>query len=209
MDQRVSCSKCGHEFPVGYATRSDREPCPDCGGQGLSVEIHAADELNVAMEVSIGVGPSEHDRTSARRWAEAAAELASLEQPLPDAEHKTIFDAQRRLHHVLVDLWALREAVIREGVAKQVVDTAIKGDPVGLALAHDLGNVAKHGPLKNPPMSPDKPTFDGIRAERSGSGGPWRFRAVIQHGQHERDGLKVARHAVDKWKHLWKQWNLH
>ena len=147
MDQRVSCSQCGHVFPAGYATRSDREPCPSCGGRGLSVQTEAADELNVAMEVTIGVGPSEHDRTRARRWAEAANELASLEQSIPDAEQATIFDAQRSLHHVLIDLWALREAVIREGVARHVVDAAIKGNPLGLALAHDLGNVAKHGPL--------------------------------------------------------------
>lgn len=160
------------------------------------------------MELPIGVGPSEHSRTSARRWAEAASELTSLEQPLPDAKQETIFDAQRRLHHVLIDLWALREAVIHEGVAREVVDAAIKGDPLGLALAHDLGNVAKHGPLTRPPMSPHKPTFDGIRAQAPGSGGQWRFKAAKGHGQTELEGLEVARRAVDKWNELLKQWNL-
>ena len=102
----------------------------------------------------------------------------------------------------------LREAVIHAGVARRVVNTAIKNDPTGMALAHDLGNVAKHGPLRSPPMSPHKPVFEGTRAERPGSGGPWRFRALVRHGQHERDGIQVARAAVDHWGNYLNQWNL-
>lgn len=208
MDQRATCSDCGHEFPNGYAARTEREPCPDCGSRGLAIEIHVADEVDVAMAMSVGIGPTAHDRTSARRWSEAAAELVLLERPLPNTEPATLFDAQRRLHHILIDLWALREAVIREGVAKQIVDSAIKSDSQGMALTHDLGNVAKHGPLKNPPMSSDSPVFGNIMAERPGSGGSWRFKAVIQHGQHDRDGLEVARQSLDKWKHYLELWNL-
>lgn len=208
MHQRVACSDCGHEFSNGYAAGTEREPCPDCGSRGLAIEIHVTDELNVTTGMSVGVGPSVHDRTPARRWSEAAAGLALLEQPLPNAQEATLLDAQRRLHHVLIDLWALREAVTREGVARQIVDSAIKSDSLGMALTHDLGNVAKHGPLKNPPISSDKPIFGKIMAERPGSGGSWRFRAVIRHGQHERDGLEVTRNSVDNWEHYLQQWNL-
>lgn len=151
VDQRVSCSNCGHEFPPGYAAQADRVPCPDCGGQGLSVELHVADEINVAMEVSIGVGPSQHLRMPARRWAVAAAELASLEHPLRDAEHDTLFEAQRRLHHVFIDLWALREAMIHAGVAKQVVNSAIKNDPTRHGLGPCPRQRRRHGPLRSPP----------------------------------------------------------
>jgi hypothetical protein len=109
---------------------------------------------------------------------------------------------------VLIDLWALREAVIREGVARQLVDAVVKGDPAGMALTHDLGNVAKHGPLTHPPMSPAKPTFGQMMAERPGSGGEWHFKAVVFDGYSERGGLETARNAVNTWESYLKQWHL-
>jgi hypothetical protein len=165
-------------------------------------------ELNIASELTIGMGPTDHERTLARRWNEARQELLALEQPPPDATQDTLFDAQRRMHSLFIELWALREAAIRQGVSAPTVNAALKSDQDGMALAHDLGNVAKHGPLKNPPMSGHKPTFDGLMAERPGSGGQWRLKIKIQHGPDERDGLTVARRAVDGWEALLKTWNV-
>jgi hypothetical protein len=208
MQRRVICSDCGYEFPLGHETHHDRDPCLNCGSSAITVEIYTTDELNVTEEVTLGVGPTQHDRDAARRWRETSGELARLEQPLPNAQHETIFDAQRRLHLVFIELWAMREAVIRQDVSTATVTAAIKNSPMGMALAHDLGNVAKHGPLRGSPMSPYKPDLGAIRAERSGSGVEWRFNLVVQHGPNELEGLKVARDAVDEWERYLKQWNL-
>jgi hypothetical protein len=127
-----------------------------------------------------------------------------LEQPLPNAETTTLLDAQRRLHAVFVELWALREAAIRDGAPN--VDDAINHSRQAMALAHDLGNLAKHGVLKQPPRTGHPPVFGPPRAERPGSGGTWRFQLTVEHAGQTRDALDLARQAVDEWDRHLRSW---
>ena len=65
--------------------------------------------------------------------------------------------ARHKLHDVYVNLWAMREACINEGVAQSTVDRAIDGD-VEVEYAIDLGNAqsterrcGESGPGSNQP----------------------------------------------------------
>jgi hypothetical protein len=122
-----------------------RSPCRQCEVTGIALAIEAAEEISMAQEAVVGMGPTDYERTAARRWREADAELQALEQPLADAEGDTVLNAQRRLHALFVELWSLRESAIRDGVKESSVDNAISQSPHVLALAHDRGNLAKHG----------------------------------------------------------------
>lgn len=206
---RTFCSACGHEFPAGSEQDTGRPACPACGYRGVTIQLGIASELNVAGSLSISVGPGEHQRNAGRRWREAAAELARLETVWPEQPSTADqLDAQRRLYQVFIELWALRESVQLEGVPRQTANAMLKSHPDGAALAHDLGNVAKHGPLTHPPMSPDKPTFGALRATRPGAGPPWRVGLEIHHGRRVVDALAVARKAVDQWEAALKLWGL-
>jgi hypothetical protein len=206
---RTTCSACGHEFPLGSEQVVDRPPCDACGHRGVTIQLGIASELNIASSFSLGVGPGHHDRDSAGRWRETVDEVSRLEQSLPEQpDNSYLLDAQRRLYHVFIELWALRESVIREGVSDQLVKAMLKGHPDGAALAYDLGNVAKHGPLTRPPMSPHKPTFGALQATRPGAGPPWNLSLEVHHGPRVVNALAVAREAVDQWEAALSSWGL-
>lgn len=50
--QRVTCANCGAERPQEIAGDTEREPCPECGASGVSIEIALASELNLSSSVS-------------------------------------------------------------------------------------------------------------------------------------------------------------
>lgn len=102
------------------------------------------------------------------------------------------------------------ETLIDEhGIVARGVDDVIDTSPIAIALAHDLGNVAKHGsPLTRPPRSGYQPTFRLPQATRPGSGGPWMFRLDVGYDGTSVNGVDVARNAVDKWPEYLTGWGL-
>jgi hypothetical protein len=197
----VYCSACGYALPSGV-----RSPCPLCGGEATTTEVRIEETLIVTDDMGGESGPTEVGRSAARRWSESAAEVSRLEQPLPDATSSTAEEWQTRLHHVFVDLWSLREAAILEGVPDTAVDRVIDTDP-DLALAHDLGNLAKHGQLTKRTRSGAVPQLQAPRAVFQGSGPP-RFAARIVHGPGIRDGVQVARAAANAWEAHLRGWGV-
>jgi hypothetical protein len=164
--------------------------------------------VDIASSLTIAQGPADHERDAVRRWRDTATELTELEKPLPDVHRDTLFEAQRRLHHVFIELWALREATISHGVDKAVVDAAIDADRDGLALAHDVGNLAKHGSLSRPARSGHKPTFGRVFGVQPGAGGEISFSLGVNWDGIEVDGLRLARRAVNAWEQSLTRWGV-
>lgn len=126
IDSAVSCAACGHPMDPAMAHDTDRGSCPECGSTGIAIAIGIAEEINIAGSMRVGQGPGDYERDALRRWREADAEVAILEQPLPDRSTETVIDAQRRLHAVFIDLWSLRETLIKgHAVSARDVDAAI------------------------------------------------------------------------------------
>lgn len=206
----VSCGECGQPLDPTVAQDSDRDPCPQCGSTGIAIAIGIAEEINIACGIDVGAGPGDYERDAVRRWTEADAEVHALEQPLPGNDRDTILDAQRRLYAVFIDLWSMRETLIDEhGIAPRDVDDVIDKSPKAVALAHDLGNVAKHGsPLTRRPRSGRQPTFHQPQAMRLGSGGQWRFRLNVGYDGTSVNAVDIAREAVEKWRETLTDWGL-
>lgn len=204
----ATCGGCDHAMDPIVAQDPDRAPCPRCGSPNIAVAVGIAEEINIAGRIDVGVGTADYARDAARRWEDADAEVYALEQPLPDSSRETILNAQRRLYAAFIDLWSLREALLREdGIACRSVDEIIEASAV-IALAHDLGNVAKHGsPLRSPRSGP-QPIFLQPLATRAGSGGPWKFRLNVEHGRTTADGVDIARRAIDEWRDALTNWGL-
>jgi hypothetical protein len=192
------------------AMDSERGPCATCGGTGIAIAIGIAEEIDIATELAVGYGPGDYERDAARRWRDAHSEVHGLEQPLTGDDHDTILDAQRRLHAVFVDLASLRETLIDEhSISKQDVDAVIDGSPSVIALAHDLGNVAKHGsPLTSAARSGHQPTFGQPLAVRPGSGGTPVFQLNIEYDGTTASGVDVARQAIDEWRVYLAGWGV-
>lgn len=204
----VTCGECGHAMEPIVAQDPDRAQCSTCGSPNIAIAVGIAEEIDIASGIDIGVGPTDYARDATRRWDDADAEVHALEQPLPDSSRNTILDAQRRLCAVFIDLWSLREALIAEdGIARGSVDDVI-GASVVIALAHDLGNVAKHGSPLHSPRSGHQPEFLQPRATRAGSGGPWKFRLDVEHAGRTADGVGIARRATDEWRQVLTDWGL-
>jgi hypothetical protein len=94
-------------------------------------------------------------------------------------------------------------------VTRAVVDAAIDADLNALALAHDVGNLAKHGSLsRRPTRSMHKPAFGPVVGVHPGAGGDIRFKLVINWAGAEVDGLDLAQRAVGAWGQLLTRWGL-
>ena len=204
----VTCGECDYAMDPIVAQDPDRSPCPRCGSPSIGIAVGIVEEINIASGLDIGVGPADYARHATRRWEDADAEAHALEQPLPDSSRETLLDAQRRLYAAFIDLWSLREALIAEdGIARRSVDDVIEGSAV-IALAHDLGNVAKHGSPLRHLRSGHQPIFHQPLATRAGSGGPWRFRLDVEHDGTTADGVGIARRAIDEWRDALTDWGL-
>lgn len=120
--------------------------------------------------------------------------------------------ARDELHSFYIECYHLKDALIVEastlGITKRQVEDAITADPV-LALLADLANLDKHAKLntsKHPARSGHVPAI-GHASGASNSAG-WRLELPIIHAGTERDGLDVARQAVEAWRRLLTGWKL-
>jgi hypothetical protein len=226
MSQTVSCSSCGYVLDPSVADDPNREPCPQCGGKGIGIqvaraveddaagtagvgyEVTLADEVDVADDLTLSVGPEVYERDAVRGWQEAAAEVQSLEQPLPDHEDETLLDAQRRLRQVFIDLWSLPETAHKKNGVREPVAYGAMHATFETELAHDLGNLAKHGVFNRRTQTGLTPAFGPPRAERPGSGSTLRFRLAIERAGQPCDGVDLARQAVDEWEQHLRSWGL-
>jgi hypothetical protein len=152
--------------------------CPDCGSEHTSVALTAGDVLNLGgsgdLSVKFAITPSDHERNTRRRWEEARTLLNEVKTPLTQPVDLAILRAQHDLHTVLADIWSLREATRADGVSGANVEAAIDGSPT-MGLAHDLGNLAKHGQLDRNGRSGGRPTFGPPQAESGSVGTPTTF----------------------------------
>lgn len=195
----ASCTTCGHTLDA----TADGGPCPSCGGTGVVVSFELTEKITVTVDLVEEFGPGDSDRDAVRRWRDADHALRALEQPLEDGGRDGIHEAQHRLCAVFVELWSLRETLIeRHGINGQAVDGVINQSPTVIALAHDLGNIVKHGsPLKTPPRTGHQPRFGAPKARCAD--GVCMFRLDVEYGGVTVDAMHVARQAIDEWgRHL-------
>jgi hypothetical protein len=152
---------------------------------------------------TIAVGTQNRDWRT--RWAELNDEVAALENPLPDATRETVLRASRHLRVLVFEQFpSLRDSF--GGTHQQVaIDQAIDQHKATMGLAHDLGNLSKHGRLntkRNPPRSGHTPRFGHLAAEKVAASDHVRLRATIElvAGQPPLDALDLARAAIDDWR---------
>jgi hypothetical protein len=209
----VTCSECGSGRSAESASESPRSPCPECGSTAISVQIGVADEVNVAVSVSVALQPADQERGWQRRLAEANRDLDVLLAPQwSELSGDAIHAARHRLHSVYIHAYHVKDALKADspshGVSRETIEAAISGDP-DLALLADLANLDKHGNLTRPSRSGHVPEVVSVKGVRAGSGsGGWRLEVAISHAGREVDGLVAARRAVDAWSRRLGAWGL-
>ena len=83
------------------------------------------------------------------------------------------------------------------------IDNAINQHRATMGLAHDVGNLSKHGklnPKNHPPQSGHIPTFCELAAEKPPASDHVRLRATLHVNGQEVDALELARRALDDWR---------
>lgn len=191
-------------------TRIARDACPQCGSTGIAIVIGIAEEVNIACGIEIGTGPGDYERDAARRWTKPTRRCvrsSSRSRTMIATRFSTRSGGCTQCSSIY---GRCGETLIDEhGIVARGVDDVIDTSPIAIALAHDLGNVAKHGsPLTRPPRSGYQPTFRLPQATRPGSGGPWMFRLDVGYDGTSVNGVDVARNAVDKWPEYLTGWGL-
>jgi hypothetical protein len=154
------------------------------------------------------ITPNDHERDVVRRWREADATFSVVEQPLGQPVDSAILAAQRFLTVVLADIWSLNEAAQRAGIDKNVVKAAIQASRETLALAHDLGNYVKHGPLTWDGLTDGRPTLGPPQAKTGSVGTSTTFSQSAFLEGDEFSAVDVARQALGEWESLLRGWAL-
>jgi hypothetical protein len=121
--------------------------------------------------------------------------MDTVKIPLSQPVDIAILQAQRDLHTVLTDIWGFRETTIADGVPPATVDATIDESPT-LQLAHDLGNLAKHGQLNRDGRSGGRPIFGPPQAESGSVGTPTTFHQSALLNGTERSAVGVADDAL-------------
>jgi hypothetical protein len=162
---------------------------------------------SATVSASATLTPGDQARGWQRRWADIQRELARLLEPrtVPlSAEGVGI--AERELLSFYVLAYHLKDLLKMETTAPGI-EKAITNTPA-LALLCDLANLDKHGHLKDEPRSNHRPEVVKREGTTGSGAGGWRLDVTIQHGPDARDGLEVAREAVDAWRQLLTGWSL-
>lgn len=172
-----------------------------------------ADCASATDHVSVVVTPTDQARDWRRRWLEIERRSTALNRPRAGSiGGDSVHVARDELHSFYIECYHLKDALIAKaqtlGITKRQVEDAITADPV-LALLADLANLDKHAKLntsKHSPRSGHVPAIGYARGASVGSG--WRLELPIVHAGTERDGLDVARQAVEAWRRLLTSWEL-
>lgn len=206
MEMRVACLACGEPFEGVDATQvlNQKLPCSHCGEQTYKIDLLVQETIAGADDrVSVGVSAS-GDLTAADRLKHVRNSLDTLND-ISSADLNWIAVARHKLHDAYVNLWAMREACINEGVALSTVDRAIDGD-LDVEYAIDLGNAAKHGTPLRRVRSGKQPAFGDFQATMDGEMW-WIDETVLFDGQ-PRSGVTVARAALGGWERNLHTWGL-
>jgi hypothetical protein len=168
-----------------------------------------ADSASATDHVSVVLTPTDQARDWKRRWLEIERRAAELQQPRTGSiSGESVHMARDELHSFYIECYHLKDALIVEastlGITKRQVEDAITADPV-LALLGDLANLDKHTKLDRSPRSGHVPVIGNASGASTGAG--WRLELPIIHAGTERDGLDVARQAVEAWRRLLAGWN--
>jgi hypothetical protein len=200
----ATCNGCGAPRPLPTPD-SLREPCPDCGETALTYSKKATPTVRTSVSATLTLIPGDQNRGWQRRWAYVERRLASLLEPrTAPLSADSIEAAERELLSFYVDAYHLKDLLKFE--TSVPVEEAIRKTPE-LALVGDLANLHKHGRLKPSMLRSDHaPVL--VRRQGTTLSGGWRLDLEIQHGADTRDGLDVARQAVDAWRQKLADWSL-
>lgn len=206
------CTECG--FP---RIETDRDPgggwlpCPTCQATTTIIKLHftATATAQAAMSATHTAGGLERD--AARRWREATARVAMLRQPHSShATRESMAQLQADLYAIFIDIMTLREFSEVE-LAGTVPDPkgatfgAIRADKT-MALAHDLGNLAKHPTLKGSTQSSVAPSYG--RPSMTVTGINFTFDIDITHANDTHSALDIAEQALVGWETALQGWHL-
>ena len=149
-----------------------------------------------SASVTATMNPGDQSRDWCSRWRSIEQQWARLERPRTESmSAESIAEAERELLRFYVDAYHLKDQLKLAGGPN--VECAINDSP-DLRLLADLANLEKHGQLDRRPRSDYVPTI-GRRKGTTCPGG-WRIELEIHHGNAVRDGLAVARAAVEAWR---------
>jgi hypothetical protein len=164
--------------------------------------------MTVAVSVAAELEPADQSHGWRHDWRHITEEVERLGGPQPgpvdaDAIHRAAMD----LRHLYVAIYSFKDALKAEQAVMPIqrVEDAIDESP-DLQLIADLANLVKHGTLTSL-RSGTAPEFV-CRRGATGSGAGWIIKVTIQHGDHRRDGIEVARRAVESWRTVLEGWGL-
>jgi hypothetical protein len=185
----------------------------DSASASVRTSRSVSDSLTLTEHVEVAVTPADQARDWKRRWREIERRLSDMRQPRAGSIGGDAINVARDgLHSFYIECYHLKDALKIEapllGITGRQVEDAITADPA-LALLADLANLDKHAALntkKHPPRSGHVPTYGVANGTSVGTG--WRLQLPIIHAGTERDGLDVARQAVDAWRRLLTGWKL-
>ena len=202
----VACLACGEHFEGEEGTQvvNQKLPCSHCGEPTYKIDLLVYEGIAVADDrFSVGASSS-GGLTVADRLKHVRNSLDTLND-ISTADPNWVAVARHKLHDVYVNLWAMREACINEGVAQSTVDRAIDGD-VEVEYAIDLGNAAKHGTPLRRVRSGKQPAFGDFQGIMDGE--MWRIDETVVFDGQSRSGVAVARVALGSWERNLHAWGL-
>lgn len=208
----VTCSKCGATRPPELASKSERPPCPNCGGTALTMSMSIKASMSISGHCTAELVPGNQARDWKQRWKLIQDEIQVVSSPHTgvvsgESIHASLQSFSSFLIHAYHLKDALKEAAPTLGLKPSDIEDAISSDP-RLALLADLANLDKHMKLTKPPRSGCAPTIEQISGADSSTGNGWRLVVKVKHGMSMLDGLSVAQEAVKAWREKLEAWGL-
>ena len=138
---RIFCGSCDAELPPEWASLVPRPKCPECGGRGVKIAIHVAEELDIAGSVTVSMRPQQQRRDWMLRWKMINAELQELAAPAMMGMSSALINLRhQRLQALYTQIFHLGDALwidASTGLSKPQVEAAIEAEPA-LCLLRDL-----------------------------------------------------------------------
>jgi hypothetical protein len=211
MDE-VKCLKCGASRPPELASKSERPPCPHCGGTALRIDASIEELISISAHLVAELVPGNQTRDWKQRWKLVQDEIQLVSSQHTDPmSGESIHASLQRLFSFFIQTYhlkdALKEAAPGLGLRASDIEDAITND-ARLALLADLANLDKHTKLTKPPRSGCAPVIEQISGADNSTGIGWRLVLKIKHGASTLDGLAVAQDAITAWRERFKAWGL-
>jgi hypothetical protein len=191
---------------------SDRPPCPNCGGTGLTFGVISNETIALSDHLISEFILGNQERDWHQRWKLIEEGIQRISMPLTETRSRnSIHDALEQLFSFLIQTYhlkdALKAAALGLGLKEAEIEDAITND-LRLAVLADLANLDKHGKLTKPPCSGHIPIIEQTSGIDDTTGKGWKLVVRIKHGTSMLDGLTVARDAVFAWREKLTVWGL-